>query len=69
MLAPVKDEMLAKHASLRGRVENFGPVLEALTDIDGLWNTSRYDVPKLLDDPDKLADNLRAAIATCGAST
>jgi type I restriction enzyme M protein len=63
VLAPAKAEMLAKHASLQGRVENFGPVLDALTDIDGLWNTSRYDLPKLLDDPDNLADNLRAYIA------
>ncbi len=62
VLAPVKAEMLAKHESLQGRVENFGPVLDALTDIDGLWNTSPFDLPKLLDDPDNLADNLRAYI-------
>lgn len=52
--------MLAKYESVKGRVDNFGPVLDALTDIDGLWNTSRFDLPKLLNDPDNLADNLRA---------
>jgi len=62
VLAPVKAEMLAKHEQIRDRVENFGPVLDALTDIEGLWNTSRFDLPKLLDDPDNLADNLRAYI-------
>ncbi|MFV0523319.1 MAG: N-6 DNA methylase, partial [Acidimicrobiales bacterium] len=62
VLDPVKAEMLAKHESVKGRVENFGPVLDALTDIDGLWNTSRFDLPKLLNDPDNLADNLRAYI-------
>ena len=62
VLDPVKAEMLAKHESVKGRVENFGPVLDALTDIDGLWNISRFDLPKLLNDPDNLADNLRAYI-------
>ena len=62
VLDPVKAEMLAKYESVKGRVENFGPVLDALTDIDGLWNTSRFDLPKLLNDPDNLADNLRAYI-------
>ena len=58
VLDPVKDEMLTKSESVKGRVENFGPVLDALTDIDGLWNTSRFDLPKLLNDPDNLAANL-----------
>ena len=62
VLDPVKAGMLAKYESVKGRVENFGPVLDALTDIDGLWNTSRFDLPKLLNDPDNLADNLRAYI-------
>ncbi len=62
VLAPVKDEMLAKYESLRHRVANFGPVLDGLTDTEGLWNISRFDLPKLLDDADNLADNLRAYI-------
>ena len=62
VLAPVKEEMLATHRAVQGRLANFGPVLDALTEIDGLWNTSRFDLPKLLDDPDNLADNLRAYV-------
>lgn len=63
VLDPVKAEMLAKHESLKGRVENFAPLLDALTDVDGLWNTSRFDIPKLLDDPDNIRDNLLAYVA------
>ena len=37
-------------------------MLDQLTSVDGLWNTSRFDLPKLLDDPDHIADNLRAYI-------
>jgi type I restriction enzyme M protein len=62
VLAPVKQDMLDTYEKLKGRVENFGPVLDALTDVDGLWNTSRFDLPRLLDDPDNIADNLRAYI-------
>ena len=38
-------------------------MLDQLTDVDSLWNTSKFDLPKLLDDPDNIADNLRAYIA------
>jgi len=62
VLAPVKQDMLDTYEKLKGKVENFGPVLDALTSVDGLWNTSRFDLPKLLDDPDHIADNLRAYI-------
>lgn len=58
VLAPVKQAMLDKHAELQGKVENFGPILDALTDVDGLWNVSPYDIGKLLDDPDNIRDNL-----------
>jgi type I restriction enzyme M protein len=63
VLAPVKQDMLATYDRLKGKVENFGPVLDQLTSVDGLWNTSQFDLPKLLDDPDHIADNLRAYIA------
>src|SRR6056297_440778 len=62
VLAPVKQDMLDTYDKLKGRVENFGPVLDALTSVDGLWNTTGFDLPKLLDDPDHIADNLRAYI-------
>ena len=63
VLAPVKQEMLDTHARYKDKLENFAPVLDRLTDTDGLWNVSRFDIPKLLDDPDHIADNLRAYIA------
>src|SRR5680860_14118 len=63
VLAPVKNEMLTSYERLKGRVENFGPVLDQLTPVDGLWNTSKYDIPKLLNDPDNIRDNLQVYIA------
>ena len=64
MLAPVKQDMLDTYDKLKGKVDNFGPVLDALTEVDGLWNTSKFDIPKLLDDPDNIRDNLQAYIAS-----
>ncbi|MFN3219830.1 MAG: N-6 DNA methylase [Acidimicrobiales bacterium] len=63
VLEPVKDDMLARHAQVKDTVDNFGPILDRLTDIKNLWNISRFDLPKLLDDPGQLADNLRAYVA------
>ncbi len=54
--------MLDTYARIEGRVENFGPVLDELTDITGLWNTSKFDIPKLLADDRNIADNLRAYV-------
>ena len=62
VLEPVKPAMLAKYEEVKGKVGNFGPILDKLTDIKHLWNTSPLDFPKLLDDPDHIADNLRAYI-------
>ena len=62
VLAPVKGEMLATHQAVKDRLANFGPVLDRLTSIEGLWNTSRFDLPTLLDDPSNLGDNLRAYV-------
>ena len=63
VIDPVKADMLTRYGDVKDTVDNFGPILDRLTDIKGLWNTSRFDLPKLLDDPDHLADNLRAYIA------
>jgi type I restriction enzyme M protein len=63
VLAPVKQEMLAEYRRIEGRVNNFGPLLDKLTDLADLWNTSPFDFPRLLDAPDQLAANLRAYIA------
>lgn len=63
VIAPVKEAMLEKFDSLKGTVDNYGKILDRQTEIKGLWNTSKFDLNKLLDDPDHLADNLRAYIA------
>ncbi len=59
---PVKDEMLAVYERLPESLENFGPVLDNLTAATGLWNVSKFDIPKLLDDPDNIANNLRSYV-------
>ena len=64
VIAPVKDQMLAKHQSTTAAgIENYGPVLDQLTATQHLWNTSQYDLAKLLDDTDHIASNLQAYIA------
>ncbi len=62
VLDPVKPKMLQKYEEVKGKVENFGPLLDRLTNIEDLWNISPFDFPKLLDDPDHIADNLRSYI-------
>ena len=51
VLAPTKAEMLAKHAQVKDSIDNFGPILDKLTDIKGLWNTSKFDLAKLVGRP------------------
>jgi type I restriction enzyme M protein len=63
VLAPTKEAVLAEHLKHRGKVENVDPILERITGHKGLFNTSKFDLPKLLDDPNHVADNLRAYIA------
>ena len=62
VLDPVKPKMLQKYEEVKGKVENFGPLLDRFTNIEDLWNISPFDLPKLLDDPDHIADNLRSYI-------
>jgi type I restriction enzyme M protein len=63
VLEPTKARVLAKHAELTGRVDNVGPILDKITGHKDLYNTSKFDLPKLLDDPNHVADNLRAYVA------
>ena len=64
VIAPVKQGMLDKYETTKAAgIENHGPVLDRLTDTTGIWNTSKYDLPKLLDDTDHIAANLKAYIA------
>lgn len=63
VIAPVKSDMLDKYDSVKDTLDNFGPVLDRLTDTRHLWNTSKYDLLKLLDDSEQIAANLRSYIA------
>jgi len=60
---PVKDDMLANYGEVKDSVANVGTILDRLTAIKGLWNTSKFDMAKLLDDPTQISENLRAYIA------
>ena len=41
VIDPVKADMLTRYGDVKDTVDNFGPILDRLTDIKGLWNTSR----------------------------
>ncbi len=58
VLAPKKAKVLAKRASLKGKLENLDPQLRKTSGF-AFYNTSRYDFEKLLDDPGNIAANLR----------
>ncbi|MBA3347774.1 MAG: SAM-dependent DNA methyltransferase, partial [Actinobacteria bacterium] len=62
VLEPTKAAVLARRESLKGRVENVAPVLEAVSG-QQFFNTSPLDFPRLLDDPANVAGNLRSYIA------
>src|SRR5262249_18471255 len=63
VLEPTKVEVLARYEALRGRVENVAPVLENVSGIREVYNTSPLDFRRLLDDPANVAGNLRSYIA------
>lgn len=60
VLDTVKPAMLKRHQQVQGKVGDLGSLLYKLTDIRDLWNISPFHFPKLLDDPYRMADNLRA---------
>ena len=62
VLEPTKARVLAKAKELPESAKVRDPVLSALTGV-GVYNTSRFDLRTLLDDPDHLADNLKAYVA------
>ncbi len=62
VLEPTKEEVLARHAALKGKVENVEPVLQAVAG-QSFYNTSPLDLRRLLDDPANVAGNLRSYIA------
>jgi len=62
VLEPTKDQVIARHADLKGRLENLDPVLEGVGG-QQFFNVSPLTLTKVLDDPNNVADNLRAYIA------
>ena len=68
VLEPTKDLVRARLTSLEGRVENVGPILQAITGIE-VYNTSPLTLKKILADPSQVAGNLRAWIAAFDEET
>src|SRR5215211_4390359 len=62
VLDPTKQAVLDKHKQLTGKIENVGPVLQAVAG-QQFYNTSPLTFTKLLDDPNTIADSLRLYIA------
>ncbi len=62
ILAPTKQQVLTKHAQLKGKSENIvRPMLCQITGTQ-FYNLSKMDFAKLLDDPNQLAPNLNSYI-------
>jgi type I restriction enzyme M protein len=61
VLESSKDSVLERAKSLKGKVENVEPVLRSVAG-QQFYNTSPLDFRRLLDDPNHIADNLRAYI-------
>jgi type I restriction enzyme M protein len=68
VLEPTKPQVLTKLAALRGKLENVGPVFQAITGIE-VYNTSRLTLKDILSDPAQVAGNLRAWIASFDPET
>jgi type I restriction enzyme M protein len=69
VLEPTKQQVRARLASLAGRVENVGPILQAITGLPDVYNTSPLTLKKVLADPSQVAGNLRAWIAAFDEET
>jgi type I restriction enzyme M protein len=68
VLEPTKKQVLDRLAALQGKLENVGPVLQAITGIE-VYNTSRLTLKGILADPAQVAGNLRAWIAAFDTET
>jgi type I restriction enzyme M protein len=63
VLEPTKQQVLARAAQMKGKVDNLDLILERESG-QRFYNTSRQDFRRLLKAPDDLADNLRHYIAS-----
>lgn len=62
VLEPTKAAVLARYESIKGSIDNIEPVLCSESG-EQFYNIHQLNIPKLLDDPNQLAANLRAYIA------
>ncbi|MEW6581411.1 MAG: class I SAM-dependent DNA methyltransferase [Actinomycetota bacterium] len=62
VLEPTKGAVLKRNAELKGRLANIDPVLEGIAG-QQFFNISPLTLTRVLDDPNNVADNLRAYIA------
>jgi type I restriction enzyme M protein len=62
VLEPTKSAVLARYEAIRGSIDNIEPVLCSESG-EQFYNIHQLDIPKLLNDPNQLAANLRAYIA------
>jgi len=62
VLEPTKAAVLARYEAIKGSIDNIEPVL-CSESREQFYNIHKLDIPKLLDDPNQLAANLRAYIA------
>lgn len=62
VLEATKPAVLAKHADVSSKLSNIEPILCQVAG-EQFYNTSKLDFPKLLDDPNNIAANLRGYIA------
>src|SRR3954454_25057059 len=61
VLEPTKQAVLERHKQLAGKIENVEPVLQAVSG-EQFYNTSPLTFPRLLDDPNTIADSLQLYI-------
>src|SRR3954454_23973387 len=55
VLEASKPQVLQRLAALDGRIENVGPILEAITGLPDVYNTSRLTLKGILADPAQVA--------------
>jgi type I restriction enzyme M protein len=69
VLEPTKQQVLDRLRGLGGRIENIAPILERITGLPDVYNTSRLTLKGILADPAQVAGNLRAWIAAFDPDT
>jgi type I restriction enzyme M protein len=70
VLEPTKDRVLARLDALKAaNIDNIGPVLEPITGLPDVYNTSRLTLKTILADPAQVAGNLRGWIAAFDPDT